>query len=126
MTDYVERRLREGGLNKTEVSNLQRRLFLRHGLSFGALSLLTGCDVVTNTRPVDGFLRAVSRFNDGVQSVLFNPHWSRPSSASTRNTAWKGYRTSIRPRGACGRRGSSPRRSPGLSSSCGRCRNEPT
>jgi DMSO/TMAO reductase YedYZ molybdopterin-dependent catalytic subunit len=79
MTDYVERRLREGGLNKTEVSNLQRRLFLRHGLSFGALSLLTGCDVVTNTRPVDGFLRAVSRFNDGVQSVLFNPHALAPT-----------------------------------------------
>jgi DMSO/TMAO reductase YedYZ molybdopterin-dependent catalytic subunit len=78
MSADIERRLREGGLNKTEVVNLKRRLFLRHGLSFSALSLLTGCDVVTNTGLVDGFLRAISRFNDGVQSVLFNPHKLAP------------------------------------------------
>jgi DMSO/TMAO reductase YedYZ molybdopterin-dependent catalytic subunit len=79
MTTDIERLLREGGLNKTEVVNLERRLFLRHGLSFGALSLLTGCDVVTNTSPVDRFLRAISSFNDGVQSVLFNPHKLAPT-----------------------------------------------
>jgi len=49
-----------------------RRLFLRGGLSVGALSLLTGCTIA------DGFsaetvLRKISEFNDGVQAWLFNP-----------------------------------------------------
>jgi DMSO/TMAO reductase YedYZ molybdopterin-dependent catalytic subunit len=79
MTSDLERRLRERGLNKTEVVNLRRRLFLRHGLNFAALSLLTGCDVVTNTSPVDHFLRAISSLNDGVQSALFNPHKLAPT-----------------------------------------------
>ena len=75
----LERRLREGGLGKNDVVNLERRLFLRHGLSFGALTMLSGCDVVTNTGPVDAFLRAISRFNDGVQASLFNPHRLAPT-----------------------------------------------
>jgi len=66
--ETIERRLRDGGLGKGDVVNLERRLFLRHGLSFGALTMLSGCDVVTNTGPVDAFLRAISRFNDGVQA----------------------------------------------------------
>jgi DMSO/TMAO reductase YedYZ molybdopterin-dependent catalytic subunit len=75
----IERRLRDGGLAKTDVVNLQRRLFLRHGLSFGALTMLTGCDVVTNTGPIDAFLRAIGRFNDGVQAALFNPRNLAPT-----------------------------------------------
>jgi DMSO/TMAO reductase YedYZ molybdopterin-dependent catalytic subunit len=79
MTNDIERRLREGGLGKGDVVNLQRRLFLRHGLSLGALTMLTGCDVVTNTGPVDAFLRAIGRFNDGVQAALFNPRKLAPT-----------------------------------------------
>jgi len=79
MTNDIERHLHEGGLAKGDVVNLQRRLFLRHGLSFAALTMLTGCDVVTNTGPVDAFLRAIGRFNDGVQAALFNPRKLAPT-----------------------------------------------
>lgn len=70
-SERIERSLRDGGLSKSDVTNLQRRLFLKRGLSLGALTLLSGCDV-TDTAPVDGFLRMISRFNDGVQAALFN------------------------------------------------------
>jgi DMSO/TMAO reductase YedYZ molybdopterin-dependent catalytic subunit len=79
MIHDVQRRLRDGGLTKGDVVDLQRRLFLRSGLSLGALTLLSGCDVVTNTRPVDGLLRLISRFNDGVQAALFNPRRLAPT-----------------------------------------------
>jgi DMSO/TMAO reductase YedYZ molybdopterin-dependent catalytic subunit len=69
----IEARLRDGGLSKSEVVDLKRRVFLRNGLSLSALTLLTGCDV-TNSGPVDGFLRIVSRINDGVQATLFRPN----------------------------------------------------
>ena len=69
----LERRLRDSGLGKGDIVNLERRLFLRTGLSLGALTLLSGCDVVTNTRPMDRFLRMISSFNDGVQGLLFDP-----------------------------------------------------
>jgi DMSO/TMAO reductase YedYZ molybdopterin-dependent catalytic subunit len=78
-SNNIERRLRDGGVTKADVVNLERRLFLRHGLSFGALTMLTGCDVVTNTGPVDAFLRAIGRFNDGVQAALFNPRKLAPT-----------------------------------------------
>jgi DMSO/TMAO reductase YedYZ molybdopterin-dependent catalytic subunit len=78
-SNNIERRLRDGGFTKADVVNLERRLFLRHGLSFGALTMLTGCDVVTNTGPVDAFLRAIGRFNDGVQAALFNPRKLAPT-----------------------------------------------
>jgi len=69
----IERQLRDGGLSKSDVANLQRRLFLKRGLSLSALTLLSGCDI-TNTGPVDGFLRIFSRMNDGVQAALFRPN----------------------------------------------------
>ena len=72
MSNGIERRLREGGLSKSDVSNLNRRMFLRNGLTLSTVTLLTGCDGLTNTSPVDGFLRAISRFNDGVQAALFS------------------------------------------------------
>jgi DMSO/TMAO reductase YedYZ molybdopterin-dependent catalytic subunit len=75
----LERRLRDSGLSKRDVAHLERRLFLRQGLSLGALGLLTGCDVVTNTAPVDGLLRMISGFNDGVQGALFNPRKLAPT-----------------------------------------------
>ena len=79
MSTSIERRLRDGGLEKGDIANLERRLFLRSGLSLSALTLLSGCDVVTNTGPVDRFLRAISRFNDSVQGALFSPHRLAPT-----------------------------------------------
>ena len=52
------------------VPDVERRLLLKHGLSLGALTLLTGCDV-TNQDSVQRALRAVSRWNDRVQATLF-------------------------------------------------------
>jgi hypothetical protein len=79
MKEDIVRRLRDGGLGKGDIANLERRLFLRSGLSFGALTLLSGCDVVTNTGPVDRFLRMISGFNDGVQAALFSPRRLAPT-----------------------------------------------
>jgi DMSO/TMAO reductase YedYZ molybdopterin-dependent catalytic subunit len=75
----IERRLRHGGLSKSDVTDLKRRLFLKRGLSLGAATLLSGCDVVTNTAPADSFLRIISSFNDGVQAALFNPNKLAPT-----------------------------------------------
>ncbi len=55
------------------VRSVERRLFLRRGLSLGALALLSGCDV-SNPERVDQVLNAMSRWNDGVQSWLFDPN----------------------------------------------------
>ena len=79
MKEDIERRLHDGGLEKGDIANLERRLFLRSGLSIGALTLLSGCDVVTNTGPVDRFLRMISGFNDGVQAALFSPRRLAPT-----------------------------------------------
>jgi DMSO/TMAO reductase YedYZ molybdopterin-dependent catalytic subunit len=54
---------------------LQRRKLLRHGLSLGALTLLTGCgDLTDDDSLIDRALWAMLRFNDRVQAALFNPH----------------------------------------------------
>lgn len=75
----LEHRLHRAGLDKREVVDVQRRLFLRTGLTLGAATLLSGCDVITNTAPVDGFLRMISSFNDGVQAALFDPNKLAPT-----------------------------------------------
>jgi DMSO/TMAO reductase YedYZ molybdopterin-dependent catalytic subunit len=69
----IETRLRDAGLSSRDVVDLRRRVFMQRGLSLSALTLLTGCDI-TDTKPVDGFLRMISRINDGVQGALFRPH----------------------------------------------------
>ena len=69
----IDAKLRDSGLSQSDVANLKRRLFLKRGLSLSALTLLSGCDI-TNTGPVDGFLRMISRMNDGVQATLFRPN----------------------------------------------------
>ena len=56
--------------------NLERRLFLKRGLSLGALSLLSGCDLtdkITYDDKVQKMLMAMSRWNDGAQAWLFDP-----------------------------------------------------
>src|SRR5215467_13998418 len=57
---------------------IERRLFLRQGLSLGALTLLTGCDV-TDTSAVQGVLNGISHWNDRAQAALFNPHRLMPT-----------------------------------------------
>ncbi len=54
------------------IRALERRGVLRRGLSLGALTLLTGCDVAM-PKSVDAALRAISAMNDGVQELLFDP-----------------------------------------------------
>jgi DMSO/TMAO reductase YedYZ molybdopterin-dependent catalytic subunit len=60
------------------LSDPTRRALLRGAASFGALSLLTGCDV-TDGLSVDKALRAMSRFNDGAQALLFDPNRLAPT-----------------------------------------------
>jgi len=62
---------------------IERRLFLRQGLSLGALTLLTGCDV-TDTSGVQGVLNGISRWNDRAQAALFNPHRLMPTYPESR------------------------------------------
>ena len=52
--------------SRPEIANLERRLFLKRGLSMGALTLLSGCDV-TDEESVQKVLWAMSRWNDRVQ-----------------------------------------------------------
>jgi DMSO/TMAO reductase YedYZ molybdopterin-dependent catalytic subunit len=78
---------------RSDLKKLDRRLFLRGGLSLGALSLLTGCDLSTDDS-VDNALRAMLRFNDRVQAALFNPNRlakTYPASAITRPFRFNAY-----------------------------------
>jgi DMSO/TMAO reductase YedYZ molybdopterin-dependent catalytic subunit len=56
--------------NRKLVEAIDRRGVLRGTLTLGALTLLTGCDV-SEEPAVQSALRAVSAWNDGVQSALF-------------------------------------------------------
>lgn len=58
---------------KPELVDLERRLFLRGSLSLGALTMLTGCNLVEGNA-VDKALMAMSRWNDKVQAWLFDPN----------------------------------------------------
>ncbi|HWO87104.1 MAG TPA: hypothetical protein VNN75_11535, partial [Stellaceae bacterium] len=51
--------------HKPLIRSLERRGLIRGGLSFGALVMLTGCDV-RRPEAVESALLAISRFNDGV------------------------------------------------------------
>jgi DMSO/TMAO reductase YedYZ molybdopterin-dependent catalytic subunit len=54
-----------------ELAKLRRRGVLRGGVSLGALSLLTGCDLSTHSG-VDAALEAMLRFDDAVQAKIFS------------------------------------------------------
>lgn len=60
------------------IGSRQRRRLIRNGLSLGALSLLTGCDVGSSSS-VEQALLAISRFNDRVQALLFDPRHLAPT-----------------------------------------------
>jgi DMSO/TMAO reductase YedYZ molybdopterin-dependent catalytic subunit len=57
---------------------IERRGLIRGGLSLGALTMLTGCDVGT-PQAVEYALRKVSDFNDGVQALIFDPNKLAPT-----------------------------------------------
>ena len=48
-----------------ELINVERRLFLRQGVSLGALSLLAGCNI-TDQESVQRILMSMSRWNAGL------------------------------------------------------------
>lgn len=54
-----------------EVKRIERRMFLRQGLSLGALTMLTGCNLGDGDA-VDRVLSAMSKWNDGVQAAIFS------------------------------------------------------
>ncbi|HEY2136041.1 MAG TPA: molybdopterin-dependent oxidoreductase [Xanthobacteraceae bacterium] len=55
-----------------------RRLFLRGAAGLGAITMLTGCDVIDGPT-ADAALEKISRFNDRVQALLFNPNTLAPT-----------------------------------------------
>jgi DMSO/TMAO reductase YedYZ molybdopterin-dependent catalytic subunit len=64
--------------HKPALAHLERRLLLRQGLSLGALTMLTGCNLGDGDT-VDRVLWAMSRWNDRVQTALFNPNRLAPT-----------------------------------------------
>jgi DMSO/TMAO reductase YedYZ molybdopterin-dependent catalytic subunit len=60
------------GQSRPQIERIERRLFLRQGLSLGAVALLSGCDV-TNAESVQKVLWAMSRWNDRAQGWIFDP-----------------------------------------------------
>jgi len=75
------------------IAKVERRLFLKRGLSLGALSLLAGCNI-TDQESVQRVLWAMSRWNDEVQHWLFNPQRlapEYPESRITRPFPYNGY-----------------------------------
>ena len=67
------------------VASLERRLFLKRGLSRGALAMLTGCDG-TDEEGVQRVLGAMSRWNDGAQAWLFDGRRLAPEFPESRIT----------------------------------------
>jgi DMSO/TMAO reductase YedYZ molybdopterin-dependent catalytic subunit len=70
-----------------------RRLFIRGTASLGALTLLTGCNIV-DSDAAEGVLRKISAFNDRMQAALFNPNRLAPTfpeSAITRPFPFNAY-----------------------------------
>src|SRR3954462_13548256 len=60
-----------------------RRRFIAGGASLGALTLLTGCDVVDSSS-AEEMLKTVSKFNDAVQAWMFNPNALAPEYPESR------------------------------------------
>jgi DMSO/TMAO reductase YedYZ molybdopterin-dependent catalytic subunit len=70
-----------------------RRLFLRGAARLGALSFLTGCDIIDGPS-AERVLMKISRFNDEAQAWLFNPNKlapTYPESMITRPFPFNGY-----------------------------------
>jgi DMSO/TMAO reductase YedYZ molybdopterin-dependent catalytic subunit len=70
-----------------------RRQFLRGAAGLGALTFLTGCDII-DSDAAEGTLRKISTFNDRVQGLIFNPNklaQTYPESAITRPFPFNAY-----------------------------------
>src|SRR5450432_68043 len=70
-----------------------RRSFLRGAASLGALTFLTGCDII-DSDAAEGVLRKISEFNDGAQAALFSKTKLAPvfpESAITRPFPFNAY-----------------------------------
>ena len=75
------------------IAKIERRLFLKQGLSLGAIALLSGCEL-TEDDAVQKVLTSMSRWNDGVQAWLFNPNKlapEYPESAVTKPFPFNAY-----------------------------------
>jgi DMSO/TMAO reductase YedYZ molybdopterin-dependent catalytic subunit len=68
-----------------EIARMERRLFLKQGLSLGALAMLTGC-AITEEESVQTVLSRMSGWNDDVQAWLFNPNRLAPEFPESRIT----------------------------------------
>jgi len=80
---------RLGNQSRPQLASIERRLFLRQGLSLGALSLLTGCDLsekITYDEDVQKVLTAMSRWNDRAQAWLFDSSRLAPEFPESRIT----------------------------------------
>ena len=79
-------------LRTSPVRGIERRAFLKQGLSLGALTLLTGCDV-TDQDSVQTTLNAISRWNDRVQAALFTNRLmpTYPESAAVKDFRFNAY-----------------------------------
>jgi DMSO/TMAO reductase YedYZ molybdopterin-dependent catalytic subunit len=73
------------GHSRGDIARIERRLFIRRGLSLGALTLLSGCDI-TNQDSVQKLLWAMSRWNDKVQDWIFDPSRLAPEFSENRIT----------------------------------------
>src|SRR3954465_11911796 len=60
------------------MPEISRRRFIAGGASLGALTLLTGCDVIDSSS-AEEMLKSVSKFNDAVQDFIFNPDALAPT-----------------------------------------------
>ena len=59
------------------LASVERRLFLRQGLSIGAIAMLSGCDL-TGDESVQKVLWRMSKWNDQVQAWIFDPNRLAP------------------------------------------------
>ena len=60
------------------MPDLTRRRFISGGASLGALTLLTGCNVL-DSDSAEEMLKKVSKFNDAFQAWIFNPDALAPT-----------------------------------------------
>lgn len=88
MTEFkitTRQRVRIEPAQQLELENIQRRHFLRAGLTVGAMSMLTGCNLQDGDQ-VDKVLWAMSRWNDRVQAWLFGGRKLAPTFARAQIT----------------------------------------
>ncbi|MDM8191689.1 MULTISPECIES: molybdopterin-dependent oxidoreductase [Pseudomonas] len=84
-TKITRQRVRIEPAQQLELENIQRRHFLRAGLTVGAMSMLTGCNLQDGDQ-VDKVLWAMSRWNDRVQAWLFSGRKLAPTFARAQIT----------------------------------------